>query len=154
MFSSVSLKQLWFFDVHCLLKALLVITVVFYGVKILIYPEMHLTLPSLSSTPSQNVFRKIPMYVWTRTWRVCVETKNNLAMGERAGEVLIADEECRFAQVNHADWSAGLVYLAEWSRGGLSEKVPGKNTSRTVSVLYVLTLFAHGTVVFLPVLVL
>lgn len=34
---------------------------------------------------------------------VRVETKNNLAMSERAGKVLIADEECRCAQVNHAD---------------------------------------------------
>lgn len=50
MFSSVSLEHPRFFDVHYVLKVLLVFTVVFYGVKIPSYQEMHLTLPSLSNT--------------------------------------------------------------------------------------------------------
>lgn len=66
---------------------------------------MHLTLPSLSSTPAQNVFFENTHVCVNKALEslVRVETNNNLAMSDRAGEVLIADEECRCAQVSHAD---------------------------------------------------
>lgn len=39
---------------------------------------------------------------------------------------LIADEEHRWTQVKQGDWWAGPDDLAEWSRDGLSGKLPGK----------------------------